>query len=325
MKQLKDYITESKLTPEAKALSTMLKSVNYNELTPDVFNRIKSEFVEVGPNEKLGKTNLFINNETFEILAVGLSQGVWRFAEEKDLWKYPLKSVEKDFNKEFEMDYGQSGPAIYNKYYLYRSFKKVNDGVPSKGWKRAFIDIFGRNTPGRLVLINFDKKQWKYDISYNGNIKDLFWAGDAVNNSEFSKKHPLSIDYYSAIMNTCDPGENDGSKNWIEVKFDNKGTLYINLHTLEYSNSKYASQSDIEDQLNDLKNSKWPNSPISVELNDYILKNFKSVDRNDTDGKWIKVYKSGNDSKYGSYMINIERKLRRNTSFDEFYGGGFVD
>lgn len=325
MKQLKDYITESKLTPEAKALSTMLKSVNYNELTPDVFNKIKSEFVEVGPNEKLGKSNLFINNETFEILAVGLSQGVWRVAEEKDLWRGSLKSAEKDFNKEFEMDYGQSGPDVYNKYYLYRKFEKVNDGVPSKGWKRAFIDIYNQNTPGRLVLINFDKKQWKYDISYNGNTKDLFWTGVAAKNSDFSKKYPLSSSYYTAIMNTCQPGENDGSKNWVEVKIDNKGSLYINLHTLEYSNSKYTSQSDIEDQLNDLKNSKWPNSPISVELNDYILKNFKKVNKNDTEGKWIKVYKSGNDSKYGSYMINIERKLRRNTSFDEFYGGGVVD
>lgn len=325
MKQLKDYITESKLTPEAKALSTMLKSVNYNELNPDVFNRIKSEFVEVGPNEKLGRSNLFINNETFEILAVGLAQGVWRVAEEKDLWKGSLKSVEKDFNKEFEMDYGQSGPAIYNKYYLYRNFEKVNDGILSKGWKRAFIDIYGQNTPGRLVLINFDKKQWKYDLSYTGNVKDLFWTGAAVNNSEFSKKHPLSISYYSAVMNRCTPGKNDGSKNWVEVKFDNRRSLYINLHTLQYSNSKYTSQSDIDDQLKELNNTRWPNSSISDELADYIKKEFKKAPDNDTNGKWIKVHRAGSDSKYGSFMINIDRKLWRNTSFDEFYGGGVVD
>lgn len=324
MKQLKDYITESKLTPEAKALSTMLKSVDYNELNPDVFNRIKSEFVEVGPNEKLGRSNLYINNETFEILAVGLAQGVWRVAEEKDLWKGSLKSVEKDFNKEFEMDYGQSGPDI-NKYYLYRKFEKVNDGVPSKGWERAFVDIYGVKKIGKLILVNTDKKQWKFDISYNGNIEDLFWTGVAVKNSDFSKKNPLSSRCYTAVMNTCQPGENDGSKNWIEVAFDNKGTLYINLHTLEYSNSKYASQDDLDNQLNELKNSKWPNSSISNELNDYILKNFKKVDKNDTEGKWIKVHRAGSDSKYGSFMINIDRKLWRNTSFDEFYGGGIVD
>lgn len=324
MKHLKDYITESKLTPDAKALSTMLKSVDYNELNPDVFNRIKSEFVEVGPNEKLGRSNFYINNETFEILAVGLSQGVWRVAEEKDLWRGSLKSVEKDFDNEFEMDYGQSGPDI-NKYFLYKIYKFAGEGVPSKGWKRAFIDIYGTKKRGKLVLVNTDKKQWKFDISYNGNIEDLFWTGNAVKNSDFSKKQPLSSSYYSAVMNTCQPGENDGSKNWIEVKFDNKSTLYINLHTLEYSNSNYASQDDIEDQLNELNNSKWPNSSISNELNDYILKNFKKVNKNDTEGKWIKVHKAGNDSKYGSFMINIERKLRRDTNFDEFYGGGVVD
>lgn len=327
MKHLKDYITESKLTPEANALSKMLQLVNDNELRADVFDRIKNEFAEIGPDEKLGRETCFINEETFEIIIVGLAKGLWRVANDKDLKKiigYAPKTYEKKLKSELDFDYGQSGPDV-NKYYIYSQFEKVDDGVPSKGWKRAFVDIYGVKKIGKLVLVNTDKKQWKFDISYNGNIEDLFWTGVAVKNSDFSKKNPLSSRCYTAVMNTCQPGENDGSKNWIEVAFDNKGTLYINLHTLEYSNNKYASQDDIDDQLNELKNSKWPNSSISNELNDYILKNFKKVNKNDTEGKWIKVHKTGNDSKYGSFMINIDRKLRRDTNFDEFYGGGVVD
>ena len=94
---------------------------------------------------------------------------------------------------------------------------------------------------------------------------------------------------------------------------------------MQYSNSKYISQSDIDDQLKELNNARWPNSSISDELADYIKKEFKEADRNDTNGKWIKVHRAGSDSKYGTFMINIDRKLWRDTTFDEFYGGGIVD
>jgi hypothetical protein len=258
---------------------------------------------------------------------VGLAKGLWRMANDKDLKKmigYAPKMYEKKLKSELDFDYGQSGPDV-NKYYIYSQFEKVDDGVPSKGWKRAFIQPYKYDTC-RLILINLSKKQWKYDISYNGDRMALFWAGNAVKNSEWSEKYPLSNEYYNSIINTCELGDYDGSENWIAVKFDNKKTLYINLHTLEYSGEvKNNNTKSIEDQLKELDNSRWPNSSISDELADYIKKEFKNAPDNDTKGKWIKVHRAGSDSKYGSFMINIERKLRRDTNFDEFYGGGIVD
>lgn len=72
--------------------------------------------------------------------------------------------------------------------------------------------------------------------------------------------------------------------------------------------------------------SKFSNNCISEELDKHICSTFKEVDRNDRVGRtWHKVYRRGNDSKYGSYMVSIETKEWRNTTMDEFYGDGIVD
>lgn len=61
---------------------------------------------------------------------------------------------------------------------------------------------------------------------------------------------------------------------------------------------------------------------ISKEMDEFIKKNY--TDGND-DGKFYKVYREGNDAKYGHYMINPHTMHKRNSTFDEFYGGGIVD
>jgi hypothetical protein len=64
---------------------------------------------------------------------------------------------------------------------------------------------------------------------------------------------------------------------------------------------------------------------LNKDLNDYIEKNFKYVNKSKSkiDGKWYTVYYG--DSKYGRYMINLDNECWRDVDFDEFYGGSVVD
>jgi len=61
---------------------------------------------------------------------------------------------------------------------------------------------------------------------------------------------------------------------------------------------------------------------ISPEMDKFIKENYT---KGDSEGKFYKVYRQGNDAKYGHYMINPHTKCWRNSTFDEFYGGGIVD
>lgn len=77
-------------------------------------------------------------------------------------------------------------------------------------------------------------------------------------------------------------------------------------------------QQEVIDYLKDSKSIRC----ISEEMDSFIEKNFK--EGND-DGKFYKVYREGNDAKYGHYMVNPISGLYRSSTFDEFYGGGIVD
>lgn len=66
------------------------------------------------------------------------------------------------------------------------------------------------------------------------------------------------------------------------------------------------------------ESSKYHLVVISKEMDDFIKKNY--TEGNDA-GKFYKVYREGNDAKYGHYMINPHTMHRRNSTFDEFYGG----
>ena len=61
---------------------------------------------------------------------------------------------------------------------------------------------------------------------------------------------------------------------------------------------------------------------ISEEMDKFIKENY--IDGNDS-GKFYKVYKCGNDAKYGHYMINPITMHKRESTFSEFYGGEIVD
>jgi hypothetical protein len=70
------------------------------------------------------------------------------------------------------------------------------------------------------------------------------------------------------------------------------------------------------------ENAKWSCIAISTEMNDFIKKNYTE---GNSEGKFYKVYREGNDAKYGHYMINPQTMKWRGSTFDEFYGGGIVD
>lgn len=57
---------------------------------------------------------------------------------------------------------------------------------------------------------------------------------------------------------------------------------------------------------------------ISTEMDKFIRENYKEYN---SEGKFYKVYREGNDAKYGHYMVNPYTMCRRNSTFDEFYGG----
>lgn len=66
----------------------------------------------------------------------------------------------------------------------------------------------------------------------------------------------------------------------------------------------------------------YPCIQISEEMDNYIKENYTKGNDN---GKFYKVYKRGNDAKYGHYMINPVTMHYRSSTFSEFYGGGIVD
>lgn len=63
---------------------------------------------------------------------------------------------------------------------------------------------------------------------------------------------------------------------------------------------------------------------ISKEMHDFIRENY-CFSAGNNEGKFYKVYCEGTDAKYNHYMVNPVTMIWRNSTFDEFYGGGIVD
>lgn len=77
-----------------------------------------------------------------------------------------------------------------------------------------------------------------------------------------------------------------------------------------------------EDVIKKVESSFLPCIRISKEMDAFIQENYTE---GDSKGKFYKVYREGNDAKYGHYMINPHTMHWRSSTFDEFYGGGIVD
>lgn len=77
-----------------------------------------------------------------------------------------------------------------------------------------------------------------------------------------------------------------------------------------------------EDVIKALESEKFHLICISEEMDRFIRQNYT---KGDSEGKFYKVYRQGNDAKYGHYMVNPHTMKWRGSTFDEFYGGGIVD
>lgn len=77
-----------------------------------------------------------------------------------------------------------------------------------------------------------------------------------------------------------------------------------------------------QDVINVCESARFHLICISAEMDKFIQNNYSE---GNSDGKFYKVYREGNDAKYGHYMINPRTMKYRSSTFDEFYGGGIVD
>ena len=75
-----------------------------------------------------------------------------------------------------------------------------------------------------------------------------------------------------------------------------------------------------------IKRQPWTCKCITPEMDDYILFHYTKVASDDIAGRnWLKVYRKGTDAKFGHYMVCLDTKQRRDSTLQEFYGGGAVD
>ena len=81
--------------------------------------------------------------------------------------------------------------------------------------------------------------------------------------------------------------------------------------------SKNQYQEMIEDKISKMEKYGWGIDSLPEDVFEYIKKNYK---KGNSEGKFYKVYPSGQDAKYSHIMINPKTKTWRNSSFSEFYG-----
>lgn len=136
--------------------------------------------------------------------------------------------------------------------------------------------------------------------------------------------------------------------NWVKITFDhgsysgNNIDRFVYIHKTNFSvitesalaketfdkvknNLARKQTNSVTAELEQVQKNGYSTS-ISDEAVDFIIKNYKKVSRDSIGNKkWVKVHAKRSDAKYGSFMICVDSKEWRNTSFDEFYGGGIVD
>ena len=161
--------------------------------------------------------------------------------------------------------------------------------------------------------------------------------------------HNSFLNYFLAMDKGDISDYKKNPDNWIKITFDSHsysrnygGDRFVYIHKTNFS---VITESALAyDALNNVKNNlaqkqtksvtaelekvqkNGYNTSISQEAYDFIMKNYKKISRDSVGNKkWVKVYIAGNDAKYGSFMICVDTKEWRNTSFDEFYGSGIVD
>lgn len=333
MKSLKEVILEAKLSPEVVALANVLKAIPgvFLDIDPDTINKIKSTFTKVDDNDTKGRRWRLAIDNTFsgETIMVALTTGEWRYQEE------PKKSQEKKEEKllieEFQKykDCKDFGPAIYTHklLYIFRNFEKVDN--PSSSWSRAFLC---HERKWYALRIDLNSKKWGFDNCSDPELMaKVSWTVTAnVNLPTGRERYHCDGEVVNYVKkNFTKVYDYDETLDWGRIGWgsqDNSDIMAC-LATKEYREISWKDGSKnnedlIEKELDKIKTYKYGAFGLSELCHKYIKSEFTHSE-NSRGGKWYKVYYG--DSKYGRYMINIEDKLWRETSFDEFYGGAVVD
>lgn len=343
MLDLRNYIiNEAQEDPAVSAITSVLKpKLDRNWfcfIDNTMFQNIQDTFEQVHPEEKKGTQWKLVIDGSFldKMMMVSVKKGIWRYAMDKEIYGKTVKNFEKDFvkklteydNLKFADDFGVTLWGGH-KFFLINEYVKVNSPDPS--WRLAFTDIDGECLP---IRVDINGQQWGFDknkkdaeirqrtasaLASNANLaghKTRYHVADEVMKYIYNNFKEVGDDYDDTLT-WSRMGWGAESNNDIMVCGATKQWRHISWK--DTSNS-----SEMDKALKDIvKRSKYGAYCLSEELYKYIKSTFDQDLTGTVMGKWYTVYY--NDSKYGRFMINIDKKLWRKPSFDEFYGGGVVD
>jgi hypothetical protein len=347
MIELQQYLCEAKIDPELKAISgKLMANAIHGKVSvadPNLFDEIKGKFEQKQTEEKLGRTVFVRNSSTYELIMVNPNHCLWKIPTDKELFGKTEKNMEKELRNSIDsFNWGDHfGPFIYESqmYFIYKYFKKVQDGTISKGWHRFILSM---RDSYDIILVNFDKREWKYDSSTDDAY--LVWRTGSMLKSwyDWYQKHDSDyydtyvrperrfMDYLSNVFTKVAFDENDG-KEWFKGHRGFETCMYcmddMTCRDIHWTDIK--SEQDLLQEIKDLEKTqkKYPGYPDSVskELYDYIKKNFTNAGYQREGKGWQKVSIKGCDSKFSRFMLNTRKRQYGDVTMDEFYGGGIVD
>lgn len=347
---------------ETKQFCNNLKQIHgrtyATEIDDDLAQEIQDWLTEIPSEDKQGKQwALFIPNadSSFKPICVSYKHCVWRYANTKDICNATDSAIEKRLKTYIKsiQDYSELMITSFgnvSKFWFMINYDKVYS-ISGSGWI-TLAEISACNKPYTMISFNMDKKVWCYGCP-NGRVPDEFRVGTYSVKREWVDLgnallyeptidggcHFLSEKSFTQVKNFLSHGSVDSYKkspnDWVEIGVCRNGLqvnyrVYINKKDLSYLTQNDITLSDpkiiksYEQELDRL--SKGVGGIISDETMDYIHKNFKEVNSNDTIGRtWVTVRRKTGDSKYGRIKVSVKTKEWRGLSFDEFYGGGIVD
>ena len=250
----------------------------------------------------------------------------------------------------------------YKKYFICEYTYVESPSNMNNDWY-TFAYVTYNPTGVVTVSFNYDKKEWTFkpnnnipaNILNNYNLATAFIslgnsifgqiADDGVNrlfDSQYNEiKHLIDIKYLK-IGDLFDLKKNPND--WMKInvyhwnkRYEVKSYFYINTKRFEIITKELIEYLDInktnnittgiKSEIKTIQGYRYNQASVSKELDSYIKTNYKKVDRDNYDDskRWFKVHKSGNDAKYGSYMVCFDTEEWRQQSFDDFYAGGIVD
>jgi hypothetical protein len=300
----------------------------------------------------------------FKPIAISLKNHTWRIPTDKELYTKTSSAMGKDVKKLIgEYDRGDDKLVTLVHYptllYFMNEYTKVST-PGTNGWYtfsimsvsdvRKFSSI--SNQSMNVFSINPSTREyvfgWRKDIPAKTGEEICYWTWfseamwDVIHGVSYmhgmvgvwGKVYEYLTTVLLPVASVSVPKRSEWSElcvmDWGSFRPTDKKFLVhpetLALCPLDKTVGVDTSTSGIELEINALLKQRYPGGSISDELCDYIMKNYTKVERaGDSSKKWYKVYRRGNDSKYGSFMVCFDSEEWRNRTFDEFYGSGIVD